>query len=133
MSPFTNLTAGGSGTRLWPLSRQARPKQALRLVGDRTMSTKIMMMFHEGDWRCGLGKVYRRWQAYFDPYNPAIYETADVVATYVYRRGIEGFDYSFATAVGLVLHGYNLSLEGGGTKDRQKGFWTRFKDWFSEG
>jgi len=39
----------------------------------------------------------------------------------------------FATAVGLVLHGYNLSLEGGSTKDRQKGFWTRFKDWFSEG
>jgi len=29
--------AGGSGTRLWPLSRQGRPKQALRLVGDRTM------------------------------------------------------------------------------------------------
>ncbi len=29
--------AGGSGTRLWPLSRQTRPKQALRLVGERTM------------------------------------------------------------------------------------------------
>jgi mannose-1-phosphate guanylyltransferase len=31
------IMAGGSGTRLWPLSRQLRPKQALRLVGDRTM------------------------------------------------------------------------------------------------
>jgi len=31
------IMAGGSGTRLWPLSRQARPKQALRLVSDRTM------------------------------------------------------------------------------------------------
>lgn len=29
--------AGGSGTRLWPLSRQSRPKQALKLIGDRTM------------------------------------------------------------------------------------------------
>ncbi len=31
------IMAGGSGTRLWPLSRKARPKQSLRLVGDRTM------------------------------------------------------------------------------------------------
>lgn len=29
--------AGGTGTRLWPLSRQDRPKQALKLIGDRTM------------------------------------------------------------------------------------------------
>ncbi len=34
---FALIMAGGSGTRLWPLSRQARPKQALRLVGNRTM------------------------------------------------------------------------------------------------
>jgi mannose-1-phosphate guanylyltransferase len=31
------IMAGGSGTRLWPLSRQHRPKQALRLIGQRTM------------------------------------------------------------------------------------------------
>src|SRR5262245_61295470 len=29
--------AGGSGTRFWPESRGARPKQVLRLVGQRTM------------------------------------------------------------------------------------------------
>ncbi len=34
---FALIMAGGVGTRLWPLSRRARPKQALRLVGDRTM------------------------------------------------------------------------------------------------
>jgi len=34
---FALIMAGGSGTRLWPLSRQTRPKQALRLVSDRTM------------------------------------------------------------------------------------------------
>jgi len=28
------ILSGGSGTRLWPLSRQARPKQFLNLVGD---------------------------------------------------------------------------------------------------
>jgi len=31
------IMAGGSGTRFWPLSRPDRPKQFLRLVGDRTM------------------------------------------------------------------------------------------------
>jgi mannose-1-phosphate guanylyltransferase/mannose-6-phosphate isomerase len=31
------LMAGGSGTRLWPLSRSQYPKQFLRLVGDHTM------------------------------------------------------------------------------------------------
>ncbi|HEX6996381.1 MAG TPA: sugar phosphate nucleotidyltransferase [Gammaproteobacteria bacterium] len=31
------ILSGGSGTRLWPLSRQERPKQFLPLVGERTM------------------------------------------------------------------------------------------------
>lgn len=44
------------------------------LVGDRPMRTKVMLMFHQGDWRCGLGKVYRRWREYFDPWNEAIYD-----------------------------------------------------------
>jgi len=34
-------------------------------------------------------------------YNPQIYETADVISTYVYRRGLIEADYSFAAAVGL--------------------------------
>jgi hypothetical protein len=44
------------------------------LVGDRPMKTEVLLLFHEGDWRPGLGKVYRRWREYFDPWNPAIYE-----------------------------------------------------------
>ncbi len=31
------IMAGGGGTRLWPLSRQERPKQSLELLGQRTM------------------------------------------------------------------------------------------------
>jgi mannose-1-phosphate guanylyltransferase len=31
------VMAGGSGTRFWPLSRSAEPKQLLNLVGERTM------------------------------------------------------------------------------------------------
>ena len=34
---YAVIMAGGSGTRLWPLSRQEHPKQALKLVGERTM------------------------------------------------------------------------------------------------
>jgi putative aldouronate transport system permease protein len=34
-------------------------------------------------------------------YNPATYSTADVIGTYVYRRGILNADYSFSAAVGL--------------------------------
>lgn len=31
------ILAGGSGTRFWPLSRTARPKQLISITGDRTM------------------------------------------------------------------------------------------------
>jgi mannose-1-phosphate guanylyltransferase len=31
------IMSGGAGTRLWPLSRAARPKQLLALAGDKTM------------------------------------------------------------------------------------------------
>jgi putative aldouronate transport system permease protein len=34
-------------------------------------------------------------------YNSQTYATADVISTYVYRRGLTEADYSFATAVGL--------------------------------
>ncbi len=34
-------------------------------------------------------------------YNPSTYKTADVIASYVYRKGIEDGNYSFSTAVGL--------------------------------
>lgn len=34
-------------------------------------------------------------------YNPLTYETADVISSYVYRRGIMESNYSYATAVGL--------------------------------
>jgi putative aldouronate transport system permease protein len=43
-------------------------------------------------------------------YNPRIYETADVIGTYVYRRGIIEADYSFATAVGLFQSVLGLLL-----------------------
>jgi putative aldouronate transport system permease protein len=37
----------------------------------------------------------------FNLYNPAVYKVGDVISTYVYRRGLEGMQFSYATAVGL--------------------------------
>ncbi|MBN1808751.1 MAG: hypothetical protein JW909_06750 [Planctomycetes bacterium] len=48
------------------------------LVGDRPMTTEVMIFPHEGGWRPGLGLVYRRWQEYFDPFNDAIYDREGV-------------------------------------------------------
>ena len=31
------ILAGGSGTRLWPLSRKSYPKQFSSLIGDKTL------------------------------------------------------------------------------------------------
>jgi len=43
-------------------------------------------------------------------YNPATYETADVISTYVYRMGILQTNFSFATAVGLFNSVINFTL-----------------------
>lgn len=43
-------------------------------------------------------------------YNPSVYETADVISTYVYRRGLVDGKYSFASAVGLMNSIINFAL-----------------------
>jgi putative aldouronate transport system permease protein len=45
-------------------------------------------------------------------YNPSIYETADVISTYVYRRGLVEAQYSFGAAVGLFNSLVGLVLIG---------------------
>nr|WP_240353537.1 MULTISPECIES: ABC transporter permease subunit [Cohnella] len=43
-------------------------------------------------------------------YNPGTYETADVISTFVYRRGVMEADYSFSAAVGLFNSIINFTL-----------------------
>lgn len=45
-------------------------------------------------------------------YNSLTYETADVISSYVYRKGLQGGDYSFSTAVGLFesIIGFTLLI-----------------------
>ncbi len=47
-------------------------------------------------------------------YNPVVYETGDVIGTYVYRIGLGKMDYSFSTAVGLFnsVIGFLLVITG---------------------
>ena len=43
-------------------------------------------------------------------YNPGIYDTADVISTFVYRQGILSAQYSFSSAVGLFNSVINCAL-----------------------
>jgi putative aldouronate transport system permease protein len=43
-------------------------------------------------------------------YNPMTYETADVISTYVYRKGVLATDFSFSAAVGLFNSVINFGL-----------------------
>ena len=43
-------------------------------------------------------------------YNPLTYETADVISTYVFRRGLLQADFSFSAAVGLFNSVINFAL-----------------------
>ena len=48
----------------------------------------------------------------FTLYNPIVFETGDIIDTYVYRVGLLGQQYSFATAVGLLksVVGFTLMI-----------------------
>ena len=50
------------------------------------------------------------WEKILIMYTPATYEVADVIDTYVYRRGIIDSKYGFASAVGLFKNVINLGF-----------------------
>ena len=43
-------------------------------------------------------------------YNPATFETSDVISTFVYRKGLQEFEFGYAAAVGLFNSVINLVL-----------------------
>jgi putative aldouronate transport system permease protein len=43
-------------------------------------------------------------------YNPAVYETGDVIATYIYRVGLGGGKFEAGTAMGLIFSVIGLVL-----------------------
>lgn len=50
------------------------------------------------------------WDRIFLLYNEMIFETADVISTYVYRTGLVKMQYSYSTAVGLMNSVINVIL-----------------------
>ena len=43
-------------------------------------------------------------------YNAQVYETADIISSFVYRKGLEEFNYGYSTAVGLFNSVINFAL-----------------------
>lgn len=73
-----------------------RFKQALYVTLPGIMPTIIIMfILRVGNiMNVGFEKVFLM-------YNPLVYETADVISTYVYRKGLLEMDYGYGAAVGL--------------------------------
>lgn len=83
----------------------SRFKQALYITLPSILPTVvIMLILRIGNMmNVGLEKVMLL-------YNPLTYESADVISTYVFRKGILEADFSFSTAVGLFNSVINFIL-----------------------
>ncbi len=68
-----------------------------------TVSTLLVLNIGQ---LCGSGAF----EKVFLLYSPTTYETADIIATYVYRLGIQSSMFSYATAIGLFQGLINLVL-----------------------
>jgi putative aldouronate transport system permease protein len=53
-------------------------------------------------------------------YNGSTYETADILSTYIYRRGLQNADFSYGTAIGLFEGIVSLVLVVGANKVSKK-------------
>lgn len=73
-----------------------RWKQTIHITLPSISSTIIIMLIMKMGTMLSIGS-----EKVLLLYSPAIYETADVISTYVYRNGFETYNYSFSTAVGL--------------------------------
>lgn len=74
----------------------SRWKQIIHLIIPMISDTVILLLIMTlGNLlNVGFEKVYLM-------YGPAVYETGDVISTYVYRQGIENKNFGYASAVGL--------------------------------
>lgn len=82
-----------------------RWKQTLHITLPSIMVTVIMMFILKIGTVMSLGH-----EKIILLYNPGIYNTADVIASYVYRKGLLESNWSFSTAVGLFNSVINLTL-----------------------
>ena len=82
-----------------------RWRQALHITLPGIAPTIIILLILRMGQMMSLG-----WEKIILLYSPLTYETADVISTYVYRRGLIQFDYSYAAAVGIFNSLINFAL-----------------------
>lgn len=81
----------------------SRWKQTLNVTIPGIMPTVVIMLILRlgGVMNIGFEKIILL-------YNPLIYDVSDVISSYVYRKGILEFSYSFSSAVGLFNSAINF-------------------------
>lgn len=66
------VLSGGSGTRLWPMSRPERPKQFLRLVGEQSLFEQTLARVRGNCFAAPLVVASERHRALLEPYRAQI-------------------------------------------------------------
>lgn len=82
-----------------------RWKQTLHVTIPGISSTIIIMLILKIGSMMGVG-----YEKTILLYNNQIYETADIISSYVYRKGLEEFNYGYSTAVSLFNSVINFVL-----------------------
>ena len=82
-----------------------RWKQTVHITLPGIMGTIILLLILRIGQMMGVGH-----EKIILLYNEFTYDTADVISSYVYRRGLVSGDYSFSTAVGLFNSAINFIL-----------------------
>lgn len=83
----------------------SRMKQLLHITLPALVPTIILMT------TLSLGNVLNAgFDQIFNLYNPLVYETGDIIDTYVYRMGLVDLQFSLSTAVGLMKSVVSLVL-----------------------
>lgn len=83
----------------------SRWKQLIHITLPGIRSTIIILLI------LNIGSLMdTNWEKILLLYSPSTYETADVISTYVYRRGVQEGNYSFSSAVGLFNSAINFLL-----------------------
>ncbi len=92
-----------------------RFEQTLHITLPSLMPTVILMT------ALNLGNILNAgFDQVFNLYNPIVYETADIIDTYVYRIGMVERQYSIGTAVGLLKSVISFMLIMGANKAAKK-------------
>ena len=83
----------------------SRFMQAIKITIPSILPTIVIMLILRIGQLMSVG-----WEKLILLYNPLTYEVADVISTYVYRKGLIEFNYSYSAAVGLFNSVINFTL-----------------------